>query len=210
MFSFRLNCPVVTPLFPIVLFSSTSPTSKDQLEPVSILLYNKQNLQCKLQPVSLSVTGDCCLHFLLTLLNHLLTITLCVEVESYAPVTPFPEILCCSTSYCHIIRPIWYQISQNCKTKTKSNVFTLGTRYGQDDVREGLYFKNLAYVSASFLCHLTIVFVPPWLTFTWHVKLRLVYRCTFQLHSRVTFLAFTVEAFTPSGASMCTEMEDTG
>lgn len=63
--------------------------------------------------------------------------------------------------------------------------------------REGV-FKNFSPLSGQ----LTVASVPPCLTFTWHVMLRLLYRFTVQLHSRLTFLAFTVDAVTPSGANM--------
>lgn len=57
----------------------------------------------------------------------------------------------------------------------------------------------------SFLGPLTISLISPWLTFNWHVILRWSYCCTVQLHRTETFLAWMAEAFSPTGANMCTK-----
>lgn len=59
-----------------------------------------------------------------------------METETRAPVTPFPEMLHCCTSYCCVIRPVWYQVLQNYKIKPNSKVFTLETQYRRDGVRK--------------------------------------------------------------------------
>lgn len=56
----------------------------------------------------------------------------------------------------------------------------------------------------AFLNELTVVFLSLLLMFTWQVKLRFLYRCTFHIHVRLTFLALSSETVTSSGATMYT------
>lgn len=68
------------------------------------------------------------------------TVSLCMERDIWAPLTPFPGMLTCSTSYHRCVCPIWYQVIQNCKIEADS---TLGTQYGHASCPYSITYRIL-------------------------------------------------------------------